>query len=227
MLSFSFYSDYVHNKKLNAEHIFIINDYLIPHKGKIKYFQQSKNIFLQGVTNKKIQENSYIVASNVIFKIKKHLNNYTSEVECPNNLESFYLFDKEINFYLYDSFGKKEEIKNYFLKQMQAEKAIYQAIRELNSCKEFNVTDYNDANVKYALCEWALFLLSGGEQQDEIKDQRLGIKKKKIDVIEFEYSDNVINFFPKFGCPEAWQYLSDYINKDYLAAQYNTIVSLT
>jgi hypothetical protein len=117
------------------------------------------------------------------------------------------IIEKSFYYFPYNNNGKEELEKQY-----RIEKAISQAKRELRACKEFNVDldNYTDKNIDYALSEWAYFLLNGGSEDQTIKDQRLGIKKKKIDVLEWEYSGNYVTF-PAFGCEKAWHYLRNYL----------------
>lgn len=216
-MDFAFISNFLNFERVKQDCKFISEDHLVEQKGLLSYDKQTQKIVLSGNNNMtRLDVGDFIVCNNYLMKIKTVTNQTNYKVHGLPLFDSF--TGKKFFKYTLD---EKETEKQYEL-QKKVMSALRQAEREMKSCKEFIIPNPYTENVNFALGEWASFLLSGNTI-DEIRDQQLGVKKKKIDVLEWEYTEN--NFFPKLGCPEAWNYLSDYIDNGYFNPK--TIFSLS
>lgn len=82
---------------------------------------------------------------------------------------------------------------------------------QIRSCKEWIVPDTYEDNFTYAICEWSWWLYQGGTA-DGYEDIQSGLKRKKVDVLEWEYKDGAY-VFP--GPSGAWRWLLGYRNPDF------------
>ena len=218
MIDLSFIFDFINNKRVVDEDKFINYEELNEYQANVSYIVDNNTITFSSNIDLIIGKNFFII-NEIIFKLK-YIKNNKAIVEQLPLLSSF----TSQKIFIYDYSILLDKQKENYNKQKKIISAIIQAERELKACKAFIIPQQYDNNIHYALGEWALFLLKG-EVNQEIIDQKLGIKKKKIDVLEWEYTDNN-KLFPEFGCQAAWNYLSDYINPDYNNIS-NTIVTLS
>ena len=93
----------------------------------------------------------------------------------------------------------------------QKTRLLTTAENQIRSCNEWVVPDSYETNLSNAICEWSWWLYGGGTA-DSYEDTQAGLKRKKVDVLEWEYKEGSY-VYP--GPSEAWRWLLGYRNPNF------------
>lgn len=171
--------------------------------GKWSRFSE-KTLSVSGGDASTLTTEDYIYYSGIISKITEIVSSSRIKIDYDLVLQSKYIY-KVID-------GASEAVTT----QAKKIKCLTTAYRQISNSPVWLISNVPIEVLQNAQIEWAFWLFAD-LQTDEYKDIKNGLKRKKIDVLEWEYRDDALDTAALPGPQEAQDLLSSYLNPDFIA----------
>ena len=185
--------------RFEADSWVVVPESKIELTGKVSCYGTLYEIVGVGTEFHKLEIGNIVAIQNTLYKIK--------DIVSPTKVKIFPV-DSIPNFS-----GESVYLctENDYAKQNKILKAFSTAEKQMLSAQDWIIpVNSTSQNVKEALFEWTFWLLNGGKSEAK-KDIEQGITSKKIDVLQWNYSDK----YTKPSTPEVWALLAQFENPNY------------